>query len=133
MTLLVSADPGLKTENTKIDEVHIGGSSEATFAIFTDTGQTKDVEVGATLGYAHVEVFIAKEYAANETEAKAKTRVTVTIKDPEEATVFDGEMNPWIIVTDWGDYWEVQYDGIDTPHDLVEGIYTVTIKYEIEV
>ena len=41
--------------------------------------------------------------------------------------------NPWIIVTDWGDYWEVQYDGIDTPHDLVEGTYTVTIKYEIEV
>ena len=131
-SVMVAANPGLKTENTKIYCVRITDPVTA-FAIFTATGQTANVEVGTNLQWVQVVVHIAKEHAVNETEAKSLTRVTVTIKDPGEVTVFDATMVADSVVVDRDDYWEVTYDGEDTPHDLVEGTYTVTTKYEINV
>lgn len=130
---MVSATPnGLKTENTKIYCVRIPDPITA-FAIFTATGQTATPPIGTNLQWVQVVVHIAKEYATDEGDAKDLTRVTVIIKDPEEATVFDATMVADSVVVDRDDYWEVTYWGEDTPHDLVEGTYTVTTKYEIYV
>jgi len=129
---LVAANPGLKTAETRIDTLKLEGTG-GYFAIYTDTGQTQTVEVGTNLNHGHVTVFIAKIYASTGSEAIANTKVTVTIKNPAGGTVYTGSLTPWIVATERATWWEVDYDaGIDS-HNLVEGQYTVTAKYEIYV
>ena len=129
---LVSANPGLKTAETRIDTLTLSGTG-GSFAVYTDTGQTKTVEVGTNLNKVDAVVFIAKTHAADEAQAKSYTRLTVTIKDPAAGTVYTGSLTAGMVVVERATWWEVHYESDITSHDLVEGQYTITAKYEIYV
>ncbi|NVM22037.1 MAG: hypothetical protein HWN68_09695 [Desulfobacterales bacterium] len=129
---LVAADPGLKTSETKIYSVELSGDA-GLFAMYLDTGQTKTVEVGTNLDTINVHVYISKTYAADMYTAKSLTRVTAVIKDPAAGTVYDGTLAPMLMVGEEATWWVVWHCGAITSHDLVEGQYTITVKYEIYV
>lgn len=139
---LVTANPGLRTETTKIVNMGIHSPGEGppgeTIATFTATGQTKTVEVGTEIDVVNARVLVDTDYVGTDPsgeDAIAWTKVTLDFKDPSAGTVWSGEMTvpttPDLYYAEG--YWEIHYQSGAIIHTLVEGQYTLTLTYEIYI
>lgn len=119
------------TETTRINEVHLNDENAEIIAKFTSNQETQTVDVGTPLAHATVRIRISNEYATTIDMAKNCTRIYLSIVGPDNIIILYNASGTPTYVTTMATYYLVPYQHDFTPRTLQEGIYTITVVYEV--